>query len=63
METINLETDRQWLQQKIPFALYSHCTVTLGNKIIVTGGDDYYLGVRKIDLFLAKNENQTKYHI
>ena len=54
METINLETDRQWSLQKIPFAVYSHCTVTLGNKIIVTGGEDYFLGVRKIDLFFNK---------
>ena len=55
METINLNTaDRQWKKEKLPFSVYDHCSVGLGNKIIVTGGDDYYLDVRKIDLFFNK---------
>ena len=40
MEIINLEADRQWLQQNMPFSVYSHCTVALGNNIIVTGGEN-----------------------
>ena len=41
METINLNTaDRQWKKEKLPFSVYYHCSVGLGNRIIVTGGRD-----------------------
>ena len=54
METINLNTDKQWKQEELPFSVSYHCTVGQGNKIIVTGGEDYFVGVRKIDLFFNK---------
>jgi len=40
METINLNTDKQWKQEYLPFSVSWHCSVGLGNKIIVTGGSD-----------------------
>ena len=48
MEIINLETEHQWSQQNMPFSVYSHCTVALGNNIIVTGGENEDWRVRKI---------------
>ena len=51
METINLNTaDKQWKIEEIHFSVYAHCTVGLGNKIIVTGGWDEYGNVSKIIL-------------
>ena len=48
METINLNTaDRQWKKEKLPFSVYRHCSVGLGNNIIVTGGLDEYGNVSK----------------
>ena len=48
METINLNTaDRQWKKENLPFSVYDHCSVVLGNKIIVTGGEDEYGNVSK----------------
>jgi len=38
METMNLNTDRQWKKEELPFSVSGHCSVGLGNKIIVTGG-------------------------
>merc|ERR1719249_632017 len=43
METINLNTDKQWKQEELPFSIYYHCSVGVGNKIIVTGGWDAHL--------------------
>ena len=40
METINLNTDKQWKQEKLPFSVSWHCSVGLGNKIILAGGLD-----------------------
>merc|ERR1719400_647713 len=40
METINLNTDKQWKQEGLPFSVSRHCSVGLGNKVIVTGGSD-----------------------
>merc|ERR1719400_3046813 len=41
METINLNRRfPQWKQEEMPFSVSSHCSVVLGNKIIVTGGSD-----------------------
>ena len=40
METINLNTDKQWKQEELPFSVKYHCSVRLGNKLIVTGGID-----------------------
>ena len=49
METINLNTaDRQWKKEKMPFSVEDHCSVGLGNNIIVTGGADEYYNVSKI---------------
>ena len=42
METINLNTDKQWKQEELPFSVSSHCSVALGNNIVVTGGVDEY---------------------
>merc|ERR1712198_702939 len=44
MEIINLNTaDRQWKKEQLPFSVDDHCSVGLGNKIIVIGGrDEYY---------------------
>ena len=51
METINLNTDKQWKQEDLPFSVVGHCSVRLGNKIIVTGGwDCKYGNVSKIIL-------------
>ena len=51
METINLNTDKQWKQEELPFSVKYHCSVRLGNKIIVTGGWDCKFGnVSKIIL-------------
>ena len=47
METINLNTDKQWKQEELPFSVSWHCSVRLGNKIFVTGGRDEYHNVRK----------------
>ena len=48
METINLNTaDRQWKKEKLPFSVDWHCSVGLGNNIIVTGGQDEYNNVSK----------------
>ena len=48
METINLNTDKQWKQEELPFSVLYHCSVGQGNKIIVTGGLDENLNVSKI---------------
>lgn len=51
METINLNTaDRQWKKEVMPFSVYHHCSVGLGNSIIVTGEMDKNLNVSKIIL-------------
>ena len=50
METIYLNTDKQWKQEEFPFSVYWHCLVGLGNKIIVTGGLDENNNVSKIIL-------------
>ena len=50
METINLNTDKQWKQEDLPFSVFAHCSVGLGNKIIVTGGWDENGKVSKIIL-------------
>ena len=51
METINLNSaDRQWKKEELPFSVYDHCSVGLGNKIIVTGGWDKYYYVSKMIL-------------
>ena len=48
METINLNTaDRQWKKEELPFSVEDHCSVGLGNKIIVTGGYDESINVSK----------------
>ena len=58
METINLNTaDRQWKKEEIPFSVYHHCSVGLGNNIIVTGGRDRYWNVSKtILIFLCMKQ-------
>ena len=50
METINLHTDGQWKKEKLPFSVRYHCSVGLGNNIIVTGGKDENNNVSKIIL-------------
>ena len=50
METINLNTDKQWKQERLPFSVYKHCSVGLKNKIIITGGLDENKKVSKIIL-------------
>ena len=50
METINLNTDKQWKQERLPFSVYKHCSVGLKNKIIITGGLDKNKKVSKIIL-------------
>ena len=51
METINLNTDKQWKQEELPFSVFNHCSVGLGHKLIVTGGQDKNYGnVSKIIL-------------
>ena len=51
METINLNTaDKKWKEEEIPFSVAHHCSVGLGNNIIVTGGSDGDNGVSKIIL-------------
>ena len=50
METINLNTDKQWKQEELPFSVFSHCSVGQGNKIIVTGGWDESNNVSEIIL-------------
>ena len=48
MESINLNTDKQWKQEGLPFSVSRHCSVGLGNNIIVTGGWDKNLNVSKV---------------
>ena len=50
METINLNTDKQWKQEELPFSVSGHCSVGLGNKIIVTGGQFQSYNVSKMIL-------------
>ena len=51
METIDLNaTDRKWKTEELPFSVYYHCSVGLGNNIIVTGGKDENVIVSKIIL-------------
>ena len=51
METINLNTDKQWKQEELPFSVRKHCSVGLGHKLIITGGQDKNYGnVSKIIL-------------
>ena len=39
MESIQLnETNGNWIQQYMPFYVYGHCAVTLGNNVIIIGG-------------------------
>ena len=38
METIDINRPRKWTEEPIPFAVTSHCVVSLDDKIIVTGG-------------------------
>ena len=45
METINLNTDKQWKKDELPFSVSEHCSIGLGNNIIVTGGLDENLNV------------------
>ena len=49
MEIINLDIDSQWKQHEMPFSVDAHCSVRLGNKIIVTGGWDGH-SVSKLNL-------------
>ena len=62
MEIINLEADRQWLQQNMPFSVYSHCTVALGNNIIVTGGENEDWRVRKMIFEHINKRNKMKFN-
>jgi len=48
METINLNTDRQWKQEELPFSVSFHCSVGLGDNIIVIGGLDENYNASKI---------------
>ena len=41
METIHLNiSNDEWLEQSMPFSVWSHCAVTLDNDIFVIGGRD-----------------------
>jgi len=67
METINLNTaDRQWKKEELPFSVWRHCSVGLGNKIIVTGGDtrngysNYIFGLRRRDMTWIKMNKTMK---
>ena len=50
METMNLNTDRQWKKEELPFSVFGHCSVALGNKIIITGGYNVRMNISKIIL-------------
>ena len=50
METINLTTDKQWKKEELPFSVSGHCSVGLGNKIIITGGYNVRMNISKIIL-------------
>ena len=56
METINLNTDKQWKKDELPFSVSEHCSIGLGNNIIVTGGLDENLNVSTIMRFLCKKQ-------
>ena len=53
METINFNTDRQWKKEEMPFSVYDHCSVGLGNDIIITGGNGKNWIVSKLVLRLT----------
>ena len=38
METMNLNYEKKWRQEKMPFNVQSHCMVNIGSKIYVIGG-------------------------
>ena len=40
MEIIDLINDSHWTTQMLPFSIYGHCAVTLGNYIIIIGGHE-----------------------
>ena len=50
METINLNFDREWKKEEMPFSVQGHCSAGLGNSIIVTGGRGENYNVSKIIL-------------
>ena len=56
METINFNTDRQWKKEEMPFSVFDHCSVGLGNDIIVTGGWGKNWIVSKLVLKLTWNK-------
>ena len=39
METINLKNGTEWTLEEIPFSAADHCTLTIGYKIYVVGGN------------------------
>ena len=40
METITMNGTSQWNQQTMPFSVWAHCAVTVGDTVIVIGGRD-----------------------
>lgn len=47
METISIETGKQWKKESLPFKVYNHCVVNIDKTIIVIGGfDDQKMKVR-----------------
>ena len=61
MEIINLDIDSQWKQHEMPFSVDAHCSVRLGNKIIVTGGWDGH-SVSKLNLQIV-HETKKRYNV
>ena len=60
MEFINTSiTLSQWTLQETPFSVYLHCSVTLGNYIIVTGGLDAKDNVSKMS---SASVSEIKFH-
>ena len=59
MEFINLNTSSEWTLQEMPFSVYLHCSVTLGNHIIVTGGLDAKDNVSKMS---SASVSKTNFH-
>ena len=60
MEIIDLNTEGQWTQIDMPFSVRYHCSATLGNNIIVTGGLDDSLKVREPGWNDYRNEDVSK---
>ena len=57
MEVINIKNGREWVQEELPFSVFSHCAVVINNNIIVTGG--YSHGTVSEKLYTSKNKFQT----